>query len=350
MKPISEANFNREIGGKQVGLFTLRNNQGVVCQITNYGGRIVSLLVPDKKGNFDDIVLGYESIDGYLMSDGPYYGAIIGRYANRIADARFTLKSNTYTLFKNDGSNHIHGGEDGFNNKVWDFNEPSDTQLELTYLSKDGEEGYPGNLKVKVIYRLDDDNGLEISYSATTDKVTHINLTNHAFFNLLGVGRGSVLNHDIQIHAKAYTRLGEGGIPTGDIDSVKNTPLDFNKLAPVGKHIDDKHEQIRKGHGYDHNYIIEGTGLRLAARVEEPLTGRVMEVITTEPGMQFYTSNFLDGTDVGKGNVPFKYRESFCLETQHFPNSPNEPDFPSTELHPNEIYTSTCIYKFSVNE
>ncbi len=350
MKLINKEHFDRQIKGKQVGLFTLQNSHGMTCQITNYGSRIVSLWVPDKNGDFDDIVFGYHCIDEYLSSNGQYYGAIIGRYANRIADGRFTLESNTYTLFRNDGSNHIHGGAEGFNNKIWEAYQPSKNQLELTYLSEDREEGYPGNLSVKVVYELDEDNGLQISYSATTDKLTHVNLTNHSFFNLRGICEDSIIHHLIQIHARTYTALGEDGIPTGEIYSVENSPLDFTQLEPIGKYIDDHHEQIERGHGYDHNYIIEGTGLRLAARVEEPISGRVMEVITTEPGMQFYTSNFLDGSDIGKNGVPFGYRGSFCLETQHFPNTPNESHFPSTVLHPNDTYTSTCIYKFSVNE
>ena len=347
---INKNNFKNQINGKQVDLFKLQNSNGTFCEITNYGGRIVSLWIADKKGDFDDVVLGYNSIEGYLKSDGQYYGAIIGRYANRIANGEFTLGEDTYHLNKNNGPNHLHGGEEGFNNKVWDANQVSSSKLELTYLSIDGEEGYPGNLNVKVTYTLNNDNGLEIKYSATTDKPTPVNLTNHSFFNLKGNSADSIENHLLQMRAKEYTVLGKHGIPTGDICSVDNSPLNFTKLTPIGKYINDKHEQIKLGSGYDHNYIIEGTGLKLAARVEEPISGRVMEVITTEPGIQLYSSNFLNGIDIGKNEMPFNYRASFCLETQHYPNSPNQLNFPSTILLPNETYNSICIYKFSVKK
>ena len=350
MNVVNRESFNKLINGKQVSLFKLQNNNGAFCEITNYGGRIVSLWVADKHGDFNDVVLGYHSIDDYLNSDGQYYGAIVGRYANRIANGEFTLEGNTYTLFKNNGPNHLHGGEVGFNNKVWEANQVSDTKLELAYLSVDGEAGYPGSLNVKVCYTLNDDNGLEIEYTATTNKATPVNLTNHAFFNLNGINGNSIHNHLLQIHANRYTTLGAHGIPTGEIASVKNTPLDFTELTPIGKHIDSDHEQIKLGNGYDHNYVLNGTGLKLAARVEEPISGRILEVITNEPGIQLYTSNFLNGTDIGKDGVPFDYRASFCLETQHFPNSPNQENFPSTILHPNETYRSVCIYQFSVNK
>lgn len=350
MNLIDKNNFTKRINGKSVYLFTLQNNNGTVCEITNYGGRIVSLWVVDKYGDFDDVVLGYNSIEDYLKSDGQYYGAIIGRYANRIANGKFNLGGDTYSLIKNNGPNHLHGGDKGFNNKVWDANQVSSTQLELAYLSVDGEEGYPGNLNVKVTYTLNDDNGLEVAYWATTDKTTLVNLTNHSFFNLNGISENPINDHLLKIYANQYTTLGANGIPTGEITSVKNSPLDFTKLTPIGKHINSSHEQIKLGSGYDHNYVLDGSGLKLAARVEEPLSGRVMEVITNEPGMQLYTSNFLNGLDVGKGDVPFAYRASFCLETQHFPNSPNQLNFPSTILQPTQTYNSVCIYKFSVNK
>lgn len=346
---LEEENFQQTIDSKQTNLFTLRNNKGLVCQITNYGGRIVNLWVPDKDGVYEDIVLGYETIDEYVEK-GRYYGALIGRYGNRIAEGKFKLDSMEYVLATNNGANHLHGGNIGYNHVVWDARPISDSELALSYLSVDGEEGYPGNLNIKVTYILTEDNSLKISYSATTDKATPINLTSHSFFNLHGAGKGSINDHILQINASNFTPVVEGLIPTGEIAPVKNTPFDFTLPTAIGARIDQESEQLVFGLGYDHNFVLDGTGLRVAAKVEEPTSGRVMEVLTDEPGLQFYGGNFLNGKDFGKGNLPYKYREAFCLETQHFPDSPNHPNFPSTILTPGETYSSTCIYKYSIHK
>lgn len=348
VKLIEHEKFSTKINGNQVELFTLKNNHGITTQITNYGGRVVSLWVPDKNGNFEDIVLGYETIEGYLESNEIYFGALIGRYGNRVAKGEFTLKDSTYVLATNNDTNHLHGGNKGFNNVVWNAQQISNSELELTYLSKDGEEGYPGNLDVKVIYKLTDNNELKISYTATTDKATPINLTHHSFFNLHGAGKGSINDHLLQINASHYTPILEGLIPTGEVVKVKNTPFDFTKPTKIGKHVNDNTEQIKNGFGYDHNFVLDGLGLKMAAKIEDPVSGRIMEVITDEPGLQFYGGNFLNGKDIGKGNLPYKYRTAFCLETQHFPDSPNQANFPSTILNVEETYTSTCIYKFNI--
>jgi aldose 1-epimerase len=350
VKLINRQNFESQIDGKKVDLFTLKNKNGLVTQITNYGGRVVSLWVPDKDGNFEDIVLGYESPEGYLQSNEIYFGALIGRYGNRIANGKFTLNDNTYTLATNNDDNHLHGGKKGFNNVVWDAKQISDSELELKYLSKDGEEGYPGNLNVTVVYKLTDNNELEINYAATTDKATPVNLTHHSFFNLHGAGKGSINDHILQINASRYTPIVAGLIPTGSIETVKNTPFDFTSPTPIGEHVNDDNEQLKYGFGYDHNFVLDGSGLRVAATIIEPNSGRKMEVLTEEPSLQFYGGNFLDGKDIGKGNLPYNYRTAFCLETQHFPDSPNQENFPSTILNEGENYTSTCIYRFSIHE
>ncbi|MCF7567849.1 galactose mutarotase [Sabulilitoribacter arenilitoris] len=350
IKLIKNENFKTKIKGKQVDLYTLKNDNGITAQITNYGGRVVSLWVPDKQGDYQDIVLGYKTIDGYLNSNEIYFGALIGRYGNRIAKGKFVLNNSVYKLATNNDANHLHGGVNGFNNIVWGAKQISDSKLELTYLSKDGEEGYPGNLNVKVIYKLTNNNELQIEYIATTDKATPVNLTHHSYFNLLGAGKGSINNHLLQIKASRFTPINDVLIPTGELKDVKNTPFDFTKPTKIAKHINDEVDQIKYGFGYDHNFVLDGTGLRLVAKVEEPISGRILEVITNEPGMQFYSGNFLNGKDVGKENLPYKYREAFCLETQHFPNSPNQLNFPSTILKPRNTYQSTCIYKFSIKE
>ena len=344
---INKQNFERVVDNKQVSLFTLKNACGLTAQITNYGGRLVSLWIPDKSGRFDDIVLGYESLEPYLEPQGIYFGALIGRYANRIAGGKFALNGTIYSLATNNGVNHLHGGRDGFNNVVWNATQLSDSELKLEYLSKDGEEGYPGNLNVTVIYKLTDSKKLEINYTATTDKSTPVNLTHHSFFNLCGAGSCSINNHLLQINAAYYTPIDEVQIPTGKLEQVKNTPFDFTRLKPIGEDIDAHSQQLQFGFGYDHNFVLDGSGLRVVAKVVEPKSGRVMEVITDEPGMQFYGGNFLDGNSIGKRNLPYEYRSAFCLETQHFPDSPNQPHFPSTILHPDGVYKSMCIYRFS---
>ena len=309
----------------------------------------MNLWVPDRNGEYDDVVLGYETLDEYVEK-GKYYGALIGRYGNRIAAGRFYLDGIDYELATNNRANHLHGGNTGYNHVVWDAKRISNNELELTYLSVDGEEGYPRNLNIKVIYSLKEDNSLSIIYSATTDQATPVNLTHHSFFNLHGAGKGSINDHILQINASNYTPVVEGLIPTGEIAPVKDTPFDFTLPTAIGARLDQENEQFVFGLGYDHNFALDGTGLRVVAEVEEPKSGRVMEVITDEPGLQFYGGNFLNGTDFGKGSLPYKYREAFCLETQHFPDSPNHSNFPSTILKPGETYSSICIYKFSIQK
>ncbi|NRB64092.1 MAG: galactose mutarotase [Saprospiraceae bacterium] len=342
--------FERNIDGSEVGLFTLRNNNGLVTQITNHGGRVVTLWVPDQDGNYADIVLGYEAIEGYLQSNENYYGALIGRYGNRIANGSFVLEDSTYSLATNNNEHHLHGGITGFHHVIWDAQQISDSVLELKYFSKDGEEGYPGNLEVTVVYELTDQNELTLNYRATTDKATPINLTHHSFFNLHGAGEGTINDHILQINASRYTPIREGLIPTGEIASVRDTPFDFTTPTAIGDRVEDTTSlQIQYGFGYDHNFVLDSSGLRTAAIIFEPVSGRQMEVITNEPGLQFYGGNFLDGQDTGKGGLSYERRAAFCLETQHFPNSPNQANFPSTTLYPGEIYQSTCIYRFSIH-
>jgi aldose 1-epimerase len=336
--------------GRPVTLYKLTNSHGVEVHAMNYGGIILSIRVPDRKGQFADIVLGHDTMEGYIPNP-PYIGAIVGRYANRIANGTFTLDGKTYTLPKNDGPNTLHGGTTRtFDKVVWD-GEPlkGKTGVAFTYLSKDGEEGFPGNCMVKVTYTLTDANELVIDYQATTDKDTPINVSQHSYFNLKGEGNGDILDHDIMIAADRFTPVNKNLIPTGELAPVKGTPLDFTKSTRIGARIDDKYEQLELAHGYDHNFVInrKGAGLVLAARVYEPTTGRVLEVSTTQPGIQFYTGNFLDGTVVGKGGHVYKRRYGFCLETQHFPDSPNHPNFPTTILRPGETFHQTTVFKFS---
>jgi aldose 1-epimerase len=337
-------------GGRPVTLYTLTNSHGVEVQAMNYGGIILSIKVPDRKGQFADIVLGHETLEGYVPNP-PYIGAIVGRYANRIANGTFTLDGKTYTLPKNDGPNTLHGGTDKtFNKVVWDGEAlKGKSGVAFTYVSKDGDDGFPGNLKLKVTYTLTDDNELVIDYEATTDKTTVVNLSQHSYFNLAGEGTGDILNHEIMINADRFTPVDKNLIPTGELRPVKGTPLDFTTSTKVGARIEDTYDQMVLGHGYDHNWVInrKGDGLTLAARVYEPTSGRVMEVSTTQPGVQFYTGNFLDGTITGKQGHVYKRRFALCLETQHFPDSPNHPDFPSTTLKPGETFKSKTVFKFS---
>ena len=333
-------------------LFTITNRSGLQARITNYGGRMVSLYTPDKTGQLNDIVLGYDDPGKYLCSNEKYYGAIIGRYGNRIGKAQFPIGDKTYCLEKNNGENSLHGGRVGFHNVYWDIDQPDKQTLELTYLSEDMEEGFPGNLSVRVVYCLTDDNELKIEYFASTDQPTIANLTHHSFFNLTGDPRKSIANHLLQIPANFYTPVDEGLIPTGEIAPVDGTPFDFRNPTAIGERVENGHEQLKFGRGYDHNWVLDVRGqnneLRIAALVTEPTSGRVMEVYTNEPGIQFYGGNFLNGTDVGKGGIPYQYRTAFCLETQHFPDSPNKKNFPSTLLNPGEEYYSTCIYRFDI--
>lgn len=346
---VDAKNFESNVDGKAVRLVTLSNDNGTVAQITNYGGRVVSLWVRDRAGNFDDIVLGYETLEGYLNSNEQYFGAIIGRFGNRIAKGQFSIGDSTYSLATNNGENHLHGGPKGFHNVVWNMVHESDSSLVLSYRSQDGEEGYPGNLEVEITYSLTNNDELKIKYLTTTDKPTPINLTHHSFFNLAGVGKATINDHDLQINASYYTPVVEGLIPTGEVRSVKNTPFDFTTPKRIGLDLEANDMQMKYGFGYDHNFVVDGAGLRVAAVAKDPISGRVMEVITTEPGLQFYGGNFLNGEDVGKRNVSYEYRTAFCLEAQRFPDSPNQPSFPSTILNPGHNYESLCIYKFSTN-
>ncbi len=347
--------FGKTPDGQPVDLYVLTNKNGVEAAITNYGGAVVSLKVPDRNGKFGDVVLGYDALDGYV-NDKSYFGAIVGRYGNRIGHAQFSIDGKTYTLAKNNGENSLHGGIKGFNKAVWAAKElpaKNGQSLELTYLSKDGEEGFPGNLHVRVVYTLTDSNELKIEYSATTDKKTVVNLTNHTYFNLAGPGSGDILGHQLVIEADKFTPVDAALIPTGELRDVPGTPLDFGKATAIGARIDQDDEQLKLGHGYDHNFVLRraaGAPISLAARVMEPNTGRVLEVWTTEPGVQFYTGNFLDGTARGKGGLAYARRSAFCLETQHFPDSPNQPKFPSVVLNPGEKYSTTTTYKFTTEK
>ncbi|MFB3922521.1 MAG: aldose epimerase family protein [Terriglobia bacterium] len=346
--------FGRTGDGTSVDLYTLTNKNGIEVRAITYGGIIVSLRVPDKHGNFDDVVLGYDSLGGYLAKS-PYFGAIIGRYGNRIGKAKFTLDGKEYQLAANNGPNALHGGLKGFDKVVWKaepFERQGEVGVAFTYTSRDGEEGYPGNLAVKVTYTLTDKDELIIAYHATTDKATPVNLTNHSYFNLSGAGKRDVLGHEVMLNADHFTPVDETLIPTGKIAGVSGTPLDFTKPTAIGARIESNDQQMVFGKGYDHNFVInrQGPGLALAARVYEPTTGRVLEVETTEPGVQFYTGNFLDGSITGKGGHVYKQRYGFCLETQHFPDSPNKPEFPSTIVRPGKAYESRTIYRFSVRK
>lgn len=348
--PVHRENFQVMHDGKQVDLFTLKNSNGMTVQLTNYGGKLVSILVPDKDGNMGDVCLGYESAEEYINGTASL-GATIGRYANRIAGGQFELNGQVYQLFKNNGPNTIHGGKKGYRFVVWDAEPIDDQSVELSYLSPDGEEGFPGTLLVKVRFTVTDDNELKLDYTATTDKPTVLNLTNHAFYNLKGEGQADVLDHVLQVNADQFTPTDETAIPTGEFRDVAGTPFDFRAPKPLGQDIDAENQQLAFAGGYDHNFVLnkaEGE-LAFAARLSEPTTGRVMEVFTTEPGLQVYTANALtgEGTDIGKGGKSYGPRSSVCLETQHFPDSPNQPEFPSTVLNPDETYTSTTIYKFS---
>jgi len=338
--------------GQEIYLYTLRNGKGLEAAITNYGGIVVALQAPDRDGQLDDVALGLSSLEEYLKGI-PYFGALVGRYGNRIAKGKFTLDGAAYTLAVNNGPNHLHGGLRGFDKVVWDaaiIETDAGPALRLAYLSGDGEEGYPGNLSVEVRYALTVDNGLQIDYKATTDKPTIVNLTNHAYFNLAGEGRGDILGHEMMLNADHFLPVDEGLIPTGELRPVAGTPFDFTQPTPIGARIDGDDEQLRLGGGYDHCWVLnrEGAGLSLAARVYEPATGRVMEVFTDQPGVQFYTGNFLDGGQVGKRGNAYAYRTGFCLETEHFPDSPNQGHFPSVVLRPGQTYEHHTVYRFSV--
>jgi aldose 1-epimerase len=345
---VMKEDFQVNHEGKQVDLFTLKNTKGMIVQITNYGGKIVSIIVPDRDGNFADVCLGYETAEQYINGIASL-GATMGRVTNRIANAQFTLNDTTYHLAKNNGDHTIHGGAKGFRFKVWDARQIDDKTVELSYFSPDGEEGFPGNLNVSVQFALSEENELKLHYTAKTDKTTVINFTNHAFFNLEGEGSGTVLDHELLVNANKYTPVDNSAIPTGEILIVAETPLDFRLMTRIGDRVDDDFEQLKYVGGYDHNYVIDKgpEEMGLAALLFEPRSGRVMEVKTTEPAVQVYTANSLTDNDKGKGGKTYGPKSSICLETQHFPDSPNHPNFPSTVLNPGETFTSTTVYKFS---
>ena len=351
----TKRSFGKTPDGQAVDLYVLTNKNSAEASITTYGGALVSLKIPDRNGKLADIVLGYDNVDGYV-ADKSYFGALVGRYGNRIGHSQFVLDGKTYTLAKNNGENSLHGGVKGFNKALWTAKTVSakgGQSLELSYVSKDGEEGFPGNLNVTVIYTLTDGNALQIEYSATTDKKTVVNLTNHAYFNLAGQGSGDILGHLMVINADKFNPVDAGLIPTGELRDVAGTPFDFRKPTAIGARIDQADEQLKLGGGYDHNFVLrmpKDHGESLAARVVEPTSGRVMEVWTTEPGIQFYTGNFLDGKSIGKGGATYPKRSAFCLETQHFPDSPNQPKFPSVVLNPGERYHTITKYAFSVEK
>ena len=336
-----------------IKLYTLENESGMTVRVTNYGAIITSIIVPDRNGKRADVALGYDRVEDYINAvDKPYFGAVVGRYGNRIAKGEFTLDGETYSLLQNNGENHLHGGAIGFDKVVWTVDEYVEGKsLTLSYLAKDKEEGYPGNLELTIIYTLADDNSLVVDYHASTDKATPINVTQHTYFNLKGEGQGTILDHKLMLNAKTFTPVDESLIPTGEMPAVAGTPFDFTTAKAIGRDIDQQNEQLVFGLGYDHNWILNKDGkegeLSLAAQVHEPSSGRVMEIYTTEPGIQFYCGNFLDGRLKGKSGKPYVHRGGFCLETQHFPDSPNQPNFPSTILKPGETYESKTVFKFS---
>ena len=349
---VTKQSFGTSPDGKPVDIFTLRNRRGMEARICNYGGIVTSLKVPDRNGQFGDVVLGYDNLDGYIKSS-PYFGCLVGRYGNRIAKGKFKLNGQEYTLATNNYPNALHGGIKGFDKVVWDAKilaTPEGPGLELRYLSKDGEEGYPGNLSVTAVYTLTDDNGLKLDYHATTDKDTVVNLTQHSYFNL--AQRGDILGHVVMMPADRFTPVDSTLIPTGELRPVQGTPFDFRTPTAIGTRIQQDDQQLKFGNGYDHNWVFtKNTGqLTLLARVTEPTTGRVLEVLSTEPGLQFYSGNFLDGTITGKGGWTYQFRNGFCMEPQHYPDSPNQSAFPSTVLKPGQVYRNTIIYRFSTRK
>lgn len=349
-KGISVAPFDTLSDGTPVSLYTMTNGKGTTMKVMNYGGIIVSLEVPDRNGNPVDVILGFDSLRAYEKRN-PFFGALVGRYGNRIGKAKFVLDGKEYNLVKNNNGNHLHGGTKGFDKVIWKVDEiaaEDGVAIKLSYLSKDMEEGYPGNLNVEVIYTLTADNTVKFDYKATTDKKTIINLTQHTYFNLNGCQR-DILDHEISLNADKFVVVDETLIPTGEIRSVENTPFDFRTPVRIGERINDKDQQIQFGRGYDHCWVINGNGMRVAAEVYEPASGIEMTVMTTEPGVQFYTGNFLDGTLTGKNGVVYKQRMGFCLETEHFPDSPNQKEFPSVVLSPGDTYSSHTSYQFEAH-
>jgi len=345
------APFGKAPDGRSVELYTLTNSHGMEARIMTWGAGLVSLKVPDAQGHLGDVVLGFDDLDGYLQHDF-FAGKVVGRYANRIGQARFTLDAKEYKIGANDGKNSLHGGFKGFDKRLWTVLKAGPRSIELQYKSPDGEEGYPGNLVATVRYTVTDDNELRIDYTATTDKDTVVNLSNHSYFNLGGAGNGTILDEDLEINADRFTPVTKELIPTGELPDVAGTPMDFRKPTRIGERIDGAYEQLKFGGGYDHNWVLNKPkpGLTLAARLHDPHSGRVMEVLTTEPGVQFYSGNMMSRQPVtGKGGQVYVRRGALCLETQHFPDSPNHPSFPTTELKPGQTYRGTTVFRFSVD-
>lgn len=349
---VDPANFKSVVDNKEVSLYTLTNKQGITMQVTNFGARVVTLYTPNREGELDDIVLGYESIDRYLHNTGErFLGATIGRYGNRIADGKFTLDGVDYQLSTYNNGQCLHGGDKGFDMVVWDVDSVTTDAIYFSYASPDGEEGFPGELRLNMSYKLTADNAFEVVHRATTDKATPVNLTHHSFFNFKSEGCGEITDHILMINADSITPTNSVQIPTGEVLAVEGTPFDFTTPTAIGLRIEEDDEQLKMGLGYDHNFVLNRNScneLELAASVYEPSTGRYMEVWTTEPAIQLYSGNFFDGTVRGKGEKMHGYRGSFALETQHYPDAPNQAQFPSTILHPDEVYNHTCVYKFSV--
>jgi len=347
--------FGKLDDGSNVDLYILENKNGVQIGVITYGAIVTFIRTPDAKGNINDIALGFDNLEQYVTSN-PYFGAIVGRYGNRIAKGKFSLNGMDYTLAVNNGENHLHGGKKGFDKVLWNLKDiktdEHSTSVELTYFSKDGEEGYPGDLTVNVIYSLSNNNEWKAQYTATTTKETVVNLTNHTYWNLAGQGSGDILQHQIQIEADKFVAINTGLIPTGELKDVKGTPMDFTKPIAIGDRIDEKYEQLELAKGYDHTWVLRKQGFppSLVATVTEPNSGRILEIFSSEPGVQFYTGNFLDGTKKGKENRIYQKRFGFCLETQHFPDSPNKPQFPSVVLRPGDTYNTTTIYKFTTKK
>ena len=349
---LSRKDFQKDINDKKTDLFILKNTKGMEVAVTNYGCAILSIMVPDKNGKYANVILGHDSIDHVINSPEPFLSTTIGRYGNRIAKGKFTLFGEEHELTINNGPNSLHGGPTGFHARVWDAVQIDESTVQFNYVSADGEEGFPGNLEVEMTYRLENEvNALTIEYRATTDKATVVNLTNHGFFNLAGISNPTptVNNHIVTINADFYTPIDEVSIPTGEIAKVEGTPMDFRTATAIGARIDNyDFEQLKNGHGYDHNYVLNTQGdiSQVAAKVYDPKSGRTLEVYTNEPGIQFYAGNFLDGTVKGKHGIYYPLRSALCLETQHYPDSPNKADWPSVVVRPGEKYHSTCIYKF----
>lgn len=349
---VEKRSFGQTTDGQPVDLYALTNANGMRVEILTYGATVRSIEAPDRTGKMADVVLGFDTIEGYLNKDEPYLGAVVGRYGNRIAKARFKLDGKEYHLAANNGPNSLHGGIKGFDKRVWtakDSGSGDDSHVTLSYLSKDGEEGYPGNLEVTVTYTLTKANELKIDYSATTDQTTVLNVTNHSYFNLTG-GNSDILDHELALNSTKITPVDATLIPTGEIKHSEGTPFDFRNPTPIGARINQDDEQLKRGKGYDHNFVVSGSGMRGVGEVYEPKSGRFMQVYSDQPGVQFYTGNFLDGSIKGKGGKPYGFRSGLCLETQHYPDSPNQPSFPSTVLKPGDKYASTTTFKFTTKQ